>query len=95
MAKNGSIDLAELSKNALSSNLCVGLALFGVSVALQRVLFGSRGLIAKEYNRHVTLNVEQGETVCIVGDVHGCLEELEDLLEEVYSQVSDLKEAFL
>ncbi len=44
-----------------------------------------RGLSTKKPMKHVVLKREDhGERVCIIGDVHGCLDELKDLLDRVF-----------
>ena len=43
-------------------------------------------------DKHVVLDRESlRENVCIVGDVHGCLDELKDLLEKVYEMKGQAK----
>lgn len=54
---------------------------------LSAVTFGSESV-----DKHVVLDRESlRENVCIVGDVHGCLDELKDLLEKVYEMKGQAK----
>lgn len=54
----------------------------GLQSSFSRLLSGRGG---STYEKHVVLEEsEMRENVCIVGDVHGCLDELKDLLEKVW-----------
>ena len=72
------------------------LALFMMSIFMHRVqsmrvsirgsmrsLMGNMSI--KKPNKHIILKKEDiGDQVCIIGDVHGCLDELKDLLDKVF-----------
>lgn len=54
--------------------------------AAQRGFFSTNTLPSSPQGLHHTLNWEQGTRVILVGDVHGCAQELRDLLDKVKFQ---------
>ena len=93
--ENGSVGrsgVAAVSKYLLQLELGFGLVLFGLTMACHWSFCARNTNTSANFSSHATVHLEEGERVCIVGDVHGCLEELKDLLCEVYAQYSpDIK----